>query len=95
LQQNRGPGYDRHHVVERWAEDDGMPRSKIYTPDNEVPIPKIAHWEINRWLGKPNDNFKDAEGRKLTPREYLRGKTWEERYDFGLDVLRKFGVLKP
>lgn len=31
----------------------------------------------------------------MTPREYMKGKTWEERYQFGLYVLRKFGVLEP
>jgi hypothetical protein len=31
---------------------------------------------------------------KLTPRQYIKGKQWEERREFGLVVLRKFGVLK-
>jgi hypothetical protein len=39
--------------------------------------------------------FKDEKGDEMTPREYIRGKSWEERYEFGLDVLRRFGVLKP
>lgn len=95
LRKNRGPGYDRHHIVERWAERDGMPPDKIYSPDNVVPIPKLKHWEINRWWDRPNGDFVDAQGNKLTPRQYLKGKTWEERYRFGLDVLRKFGVLSP
>jgi len=31
----------------------------------------------------------------LTPRQYLHGKSFDERYQFGIDVLRrKFGVLK-
>jgi hypothetical protein len=94
LQQNSGPGYDRHHIVERWSESDGMPRAKIYAPDNVVPIPKVTHWEINSWLGRPNDGYRDSSGNKMTPREYLKGKSWAERYQFGLDVLRKFEVLK-
>jgi len=30
----------------------------------------------------------------MTPRDYLRGKSFEEQYRFGLDIMRKFGVLK-
>lgn len=95
LQKNSGSGYDKHHVVERWTAKDGMPSSKIYSPDNVVPIPKLKHWEINSWLDTPNDEFKDADGQKLSPRDYMRDKTWEERYRFGLFALRKFGVLAP
>lgn len=94
LQQNWGPGYERHHVVEQWGENDGIPRSKIDAPENVVPIPKMKHWDINGWLDRPNDDYRDAENQKMTPREYMRGKTWEERYSFGLYVLRKFEVLK-
>jgi hypothetical protein len=95
LQQNSGPGYDRHHIVERWSERDGMPRAKIYASDNVVPIPKARHWEINSWLSKPNAEFKDANEQPISPREYMKGKSWEERYRFGLDVLIRFKVLKP
>jgi hypothetical protein len=31
--------------------------------------------------------------RDLRKTGYMKGKTWEERYAFGLYVLRKFGVL--
>jgi hypothetical protein len=31
----------------------------------------------------------------LSPREHLRGKDWSERYQMGLNVLSRFGVLKP
>jgi hypothetical protein len=30
----------------------------------------------------------------MTPREYLRGKSWEEKYSVGLDAMRLHGVLK-
>jgi hypothetical protein len=95
LQQNRGPGYDEHHVVEQWSENDGIPRSLIDSPDNKVPIPKMKHWQMNGWLDEPNDEFKDADDKTISPRQWTRGKSWEERYQFGLDVLKRFGVLKP
>jgi len=95
LQQNRGTGYDRHHVVERWSENDGIPRDMIYSSENEAPIPTLKHWEINGWLDQKNDDFRDLQGNILSPRQYLRGKSWEERYKFGIDVLIRFKVLKP
>jgi len=95
LQQNAGTGYDEHHIVEQWSEKDGIPRSSIDAPYNRVEIPTLVHWEINGWLSTPNDQYKDANGNRMSPRDYMKGKTWEERYQFGLYILRRFGVLKP
>jgi len=51
----------------------------------------LAYWagiafleEQGAW--KPN--------RARTPREYLRGRTWEEQYEVGLRALRNFGVIR-
>jgi hypothetical protein len=93
LQQNAltaRPGYDRHHVVEQTAAAQiGYPRRMIDAPENIVSIPRMKHWEINAWYRLENEEF----GR-LTPREYLSGKDWDERQRVGLIALRKFGVLK-
>lgn len=83
LRKNKGPGYDQHHIVEQWSENDGIPRSKIDSQDNVVPIPTLKHWQINSWLSKPNEQYRDAQGNAMSPRDYMRGKTWEERYEFG------------
>jgi hypothetical protein len=84
-------GYDIHHIVEQTsAEQDGFPRSKIDEPDNLVRIPRLRHWHINRWYGRPN---KDYGG--LSPRDYLRGKDWSERVRIGLDALIRHEALKP
>jgi hypothetical protein len=90
-----GRGYDMHHVVERWAARDGVPPSIIFSPENEVPIPKLKHWQINRWFDTPSEEFKDIDGNEMTPRQYLRGKSWEERRRVGIEALIRFGVLKP
>lgn len=94
MPQNQGTEYDEHHTVERWSAKDGMSEDKIESPDNKVCIPTLKHWEINQWLDTPNDDYVSPEGKIMTPRQYLRGKSWDERYQFGLDVLRRFGVLK-
>jgi hypothetical protein len=95
LRQNTKPGYDEHHIVERWSKRDGIPEEWIESPINIVSISKLKHWQINSWLDTKTKECTDASGNELTPWQYVRGKTWEERYAFGLEVLRKFGVLKP
>lgn len=88
---NPRPGYDIHHIVEQTsAEQDGFSRAVIDAPENLVRIPRWRHWQINGWYMTKN---KDYDG--LSPRDYLRGKGWDERRRLGLDALVQHGVLKP
>lgn len=93
LQQNAGkrrPGYEDHHIVEQGAGGrEGFSRSQIDGPDNVVSVPKYKHHEITGWYNTKNSDFGG-----LTPREYLRGKSWDEQVRVGLSAMRKFGVLK-
>lgn len=83
--------YNDHHLVEQTAaENDGFPRNMIDAPENLVRIPTLKHWLITGWYQIPNPEFD-----WLSPREYLRGKSWEERVRVGEDALIEFGVLKP
>lgn len=83
-------GYDIHHIVEQTpGRRDGFPETWINSTENTVRISRFKHWEISRWYSTKNEEFGG-----LTPREYLRGKSWQERYDIGLKMLREFGVLK-
>jgi hypothetical protein len=59
-------------------------------PDNLVRIPTLKHWQINGWYGRRSDEFGG-----LSPRDYLRGKSWEERRRVGINALTRYGVLKP
>jgi hypothetical protein len=84
-------GYDRHHIVEQSsAKADNYPRSRIDAPDNLVRVPRLKHWEINAWYQTPQKAYGG-----VSPREYLRGKDWDERRRIGLEALVKFGVLNP
>jgi hypothetical protein len=89
-------GYPRagtqvHHIVEQTsAEDDGFPRSLIDGRDNLVRISTMRHRQITTWYQTPNPKYGG-----LSPREYLKGKTWEERRAFGIEALIDFGALKP
>jgi hypothetical protein len=84
-------GYHRHHVAERSsALEDGYSKEEVDGPENLALIPTLKHWEINGWYGRPNDDFGG-----MSPREYLKGKSWAERTRVGRDALIKFEVLKP
>jgi hypothetical protein len=84
-------GYQDHHIVEQTdARRDGYPESMIGGADNVVRIPTLKHRDITSWY-----QTKNAEYGGMRPRDYLRGKTWEERRQVGMDALIRTGVLKP
>jgi hypothetical protein len=84
------PGYDIHHIVERaTAAADGSEDRLISAPENLVRIPRWKHWDLNKWYESENEEFE-----RMTPRNYLRGKSWEERDRVGLKGLLAIGVLK-
>ena len=89
--QEKGPrqGYDNHHIIEQGPQNGDVPPDIIEAPHNVVRIPRYRHWQINKYYSQPQE-----ECGGLTPRDYLRSKSVQERYAFGLGVLRKFGVLK-
>lgn len=88
---NPKPGYDGHHLNERTpALRDGYDKALVDGPDNMVLIPTYRHWQITGWYATPNPEFGG-----LSPREFLRGQSWETRRAVGLKALRDFGALKP
>jgi hypothetical protein len=83
-------GYDDHHNVEQaTAAADGSEDALIDAPENLVRIPTVKHWELNRWYETANPNFDN-----MTPRQYLKEKSWDERYRVGIIGLRGIGVLQ-
>jgi len=82
-------GYEDHHIVEKGPQNDDLPQAQLEEPDNILRIPEYKHREITRYYQTEDP---DLDG--LTPRQYLRGKPFGERFQFGLGVIRRFGVLK-
>ena len=83
------PGYEIHHIVEKTsAAADGFPEAMIEGPENLVRIPKYKHHLINRWFSQKNRLYED-----LSPRQYLRGRSWDERLDIGIQRLKQEGGL--
>jgi hypothetical protein len=84
-------GFDVHHRAERTAAlVAGYPKALVNGRANLVLIPTLRHWEVKGWYMKP---YRDFSG--LTPREYLRGKGWEDRLRVGNHALKLHGILKP
>jgi hypothetical protein len=80
-----------HHIAEQTsALQDRYPPSLVHGRDNLVRIPTWKHHLINGWYSKPHRQFGG-----LSPREYLRGKDWEERMRIGREALIEQGVLLP
>ncbi len=83
------PGRDDHHIIEQGDQNSDVPREVIDGKENLVRIPRYKHWQVNGYYQTPRDEFDG-----LTPREYLKGKSIEERRRVGLDALRKFGIIE-
>jgi len=84
------PGYDVHHIVEQTeAERFGFMRSETEHPENLVRIPRLQHYRITGWYMQANDKFD-----RLSPREYLQDKDWEERYRVGLEALKEVTAIQ-
>lgn len=84
-------GYEKHHIVEEEAaRRAGFPEEAIQDLENVVVIPKYRHHDVTSWFMTRN---KDYGG--LSPREYLRDKSWAERRKVGLKALEINGVLQP
>lgn len=84
-------GYQDHHIVEQTpAAQDGFSRESIEGKNNVVKIPTLKHREITAWCSQPNAQYGG-----LSPREYLKGRSWGERYAVGIQQLIDKGVLKP
>jgi hypothetical protein len=82
-------GYDIHHIVEQaTAAADGSEDKLMNGPDNLVRIPTLKHWELNAWYATSNRDYGNQ-----SPRQYLIGKSWDERRSVGLDGLQQIGVL--
>jgi hypothetical protein len=89
-------GYEDHHIVpaQRGTEDKGLSpedEKRLESRENFVRIPKYVHQQITNYYKAP---IKDLPFTGKSPIEYLQNKTFDERYQFGLGVLREFGVIK-
>jgi hypothetical protein len=89
------PGYEDHHIVEgqygsRSDRSNALRfGARLESRENLVRIPKWSHIDISAWYSRKNEGFGG-----MSPRAYLRGRSWDEQYAVGLRALRDVGVLK-
>ena len=83
-------GYEDHHIVGQFPQNRlQFGDDLIDSSQNKVRIPVVRHRDINAWYSRSNERFGD-----LSPRDYLRGRNWDEQTREGLEILRQKGVLK-
>lgn len=81
-----GDGMEYHHIVEQNASGD-IPEEKLQSTRNIVRIPKLLHEEITADYLKSNDDF------DVSLRRILQGRSFEERWNEGLRVMREMGII--
>jgi len=77
------PGFGRewHHIVEQ-SQIGQFGAEAIHSPDNVVSVSWLKHRRISAYYSSKT-RFTGG----LTVRQWLRGQSWEDQYDFGLRVL--------
>lgn len=89
------PGYEIHHIVEGQYGSINPGRNsvrfgeRLESRENLVRIPKWSHIDINSWYSRRNPQFGG-----ISPRDYLRERSWEEQYSIGVRTLRDAGALE-
>ena len=81
-----GAGRVWHHIVEQNKVGQFAART-IHSADNVVSIPKKVHDKISGYYSSIQDF---SEGMRV--RDWLKGKTWAEQFEFGLRTMAKFGL---
>lgn len=84
-----GDGYQYHHIVEESINDGAIPASLLQNTNNIIRIPTLLHEEISAVYGRSARTAQD-----MTLRQWLKGSSYQEQYDYGLYVLRDLGILR-
>jgi hypothetical protein len=83
-------GYEDHHIGGQHGQNRAQFGDQLIdSRENQVRIPVVKHIDISAWYSRGNPDFGG-----LSPRDYLRGKDWDEQMRVGLDRLRDYKVLK-
>lgn len=89
-------GYDQHHIVEQNPSNVAKEsivkfgRELIDDPNNTVWVPRLKHEQIT---GEYNSQIDTPAGRQRL-RDAINEDDFETQYEKGLEMLRKYGVLK-
>lgn len=85
-----GEGKHWHHIVEQsQIEKSGFSPEQVHNTSNIIAVDKATHAQISGYYNTKTFDFTNG----LSVRDWLAGKSFEEQYEFGLNVLRMFGVI--
>jgi len=81
---------DYHHVVEQNSANSArFDPTDLHNTENVIPIPREVHQRISA------DYSRLAPGQGgLTVRQWLSQQSYEYQYQYGLEKLREYGVVK-
>jgi hypothetical protein len=81
-------GYEYHHIVEQGSESGEIPEALLNSTNNIVKIPKLVHEEISAEYSRNYSNT------GMSLRKWLRMQPYDVQRAKGLEVMRKFGIIK-
>ena len=85
-----GEGKQWHHIVEQsQIKKSGFDPNKIHNTSNLIAIDKVTHAKISGYYNTKSFDFT----RGLSVRDWLSGQSYEAQYEFGLNILKMFGVI--
>ncbi len=85
-----GVGNEWHHIVEQRASNiSAFGSEAIHNVDNSIAINSKIHTKISAFYSS-KQRFTNG----LRVREWLKGQSFQKQYEFGIKVLRDFGVIK-
>ncbi len=88
---NAGEGNDWHHIVEQsQIGKSGFLPQQIHNTSNIISVDHATHMKISGYYNSTTQYF--TNGQRV--RDWLAGKSFQYQYEFGLKVLRDYGVIK-
>ena len=85
-----GEGKHWHHIVEQsQIKKSGFSSELINNTDNIFALDAATHAKVTGYYNSTTFDFTNG----LKVRDWLAGRSFQEQYDFGINVLRHFGVI--
>ncbi|HEX5751476.1 MAG TPA: hypothetical protein VFZ09_34960 [Archangium sp.] len=83
-----GKGKQWHHIVEKHPHNtERFGAEALHNTENVIPLDEAIHTRISAWYSsKP-------QGWSMTVREWIRQQSYEAQREYGISVLRRFGVV--
>ena len=78
-----GDGQQYHHIVEEGINAQSIPPIELQSTNNIIRLPTLLHEEISAAYGEAAP---EAPG--MTVRQWLKGKSYQFQYDYGLKIMR-------